>query len=81
MITKVECSGCGGIGRHDNTCPYVPRTAEPTARMSAELKAKCEVCGAKRGEPCVNTLHPGQPLPGRAFHIGRIERTTAKEKK
>jgi hypothetical protein len=40
-------------------------------------KKLCEICGAKQGvngEPddsCRNTLHPGEPLPGREHHHAR----------
>jgi hypothetical protein len=38
--------------------------------MSAEYH--CEVCKAKAHEPCVNTIAPGQPLPGgRDEHLCR----------
>ena len=42
--------------------------------MTDPIKEKCPVCGADVDEPCHNTLHPGEPLPGREFHIGRTER-------
>ena len=42
--------------------------------MSAELEQSCEVCKARKGEPCMNTVTPGEPLPGRIFHVGRVER-------
>jgi hypothetical protein len=40
---------------------------------SDALNESCEVCGAEPGEACRNTLKPGQPLPGRLVHMGRIE--------
>lgn len=42
--------------------------------MSEPIENRCEVCKAKPGEPCVNTIRPGEPLPGRDFHAGRAER-------
>lgn len=42
--------------------------------MNPELAQTCEVCKAPKGKPCVNTIRAGEPLPGRIFHIGRIER-------
>lgn len=36
------------------------------------LEYRCEVCKSKPGEPCRNTIEPGEPLPGREFHIARI---------
>lgn len=46
--------------------------------MSVEYR--CEVCKAKRGEPCTNTITPGQPLPGRAEHLARALPPKPKEK-
>jgi hypothetical protein len=49
-------------------------------------KELCEICGAKQGvkgepdDPCVNTLHPGEPLPGREYHYARTTKATATEK-
>lgn len=37
------------------------------------MKTRCGLCGAKAGEPCRNTIQPGQPLPGRQVHHYRIE--------
>jgi hypothetical protein len=34
----------------------------------------CEICKAKKGQPCHNTIEVGEPLPGRVFHDGRIQR-------
>lgn len=34
----------------------------------AALQTRCGLCGAKPGEPCRNTICPGQPLPGRTVH-------------
>jgi hypothetical protein len=31
----------------------------------------CPVCHARKGEPCMNTIQPGLPLPGRVEHFGR----------
>jgi hypothetical protein len=36
------------------------------------LVNKCEVCKAKSGEPCRNTIRPGEPLPGRSVHYARL---------
>jgi len=35
------------------------------------LDRRCELCGAQPGTACVNTLHPNEPLPGRAHHLFR----------
>ena len=33
----------------------------------------CEVCHAKPGQECSNTINAGQPLPGRAEHLARAQ--------
>ena len=38
------------------------------------LDYPCMVCKAKRDEPCRNRIRPGEPLPGREYHYGRVER-------
>lgn len=35
------------------------------------LDYRCEVCRAKPGQPCTNTIDPDQPLPGRGEHHAR----------
>lgn len=46
--------------------------ADPTSPVvKAALKTRCGLCGAKPGEPCRNTIQPGQPLPGREMHFYR----------
>jgi hypothetical protein len=37
------------------------------------LDWKCELCGAKKGQPCVNTLRPSEPLVGRGEHFARVQ--------
>ncbi len=32
----------------------------------------CEVCKAKPGQECSNTINPGRPLPGRGEHFARV---------
>lgn len=32
------------------------------------LEWSCEVCGAKRGQPCENKINPGEPIPYREQH-------------
>jgi hypothetical protein len=46
-----------------------------TAR-TAQGKAEppCEICKAKAGDECHNTIRPGEPLPGRSEHYARRER-------
>jgi hypothetical protein len=36
------------------------------------LAYRCEVCSAKAGEPCRNTINPAAPLPGRSEHLARV---------
>lgn len=33
---------------------------------------RCEICGAKPGESCSNTINPAAPLPGRSEHLARV---------
>lgn len=30
-------------------------------------------CGSREGQECRNTIRPGEPLPGRRFHLVRSE--------
>lgn len=41
----------------------------------------CIVCKAKPKIPCRNTIHPGQPLPGRDEHYSRSIPPDPKEDK
>lgn len=41
-------------------------------RFQAAMKKKCEICHAKPGRPCWNTVDDAAPLPGRLIHHGRI---------
>jgi hypothetical protein len=36
------------------------------------LAYRCEVCGAKAGQDCTNTVNPESPLPGRSEHLARV---------
>ena len=42
--------------------------------MTDPLSMSCEICKAKEGQPCHNTINPNEPLPGREYHDGRVER-------
>ena len=42
--------------------------------MKDELSHPRPVCNAAKDEPCHKHAAAGEPLPGREFHIGRIER-------
>jgi hypothetical protein len=44
------------------------------------LDHRCEVCNAKPGQPCRNTIQPKEPLPGRATHYARTTKATATER-
>lgn len=46
-----------------------------TARVQAALDTRCGMCGAEPGQPCHNTLQPGEPLPGRRVHFYRMTTT------
>jgi hypothetical protein len=54
---------------------WVDLLAELTHRDSATVKdaltRRCEVCRAKPGEDCNNTLRPGVAMPGRLIHYAR----------
>jgi hypothetical protein len=45
------------------------------------IEFRCEVCQAKPGEPCRNTVKPGEPLPGRVEHHARVLAPKRKERK
>lgn len=42
--------------------------------VRAALGRSCPVCGARKGVECWNTISPGEPLPGRRVHYGRVDR-------
>lgn len=48
--------------------------------MTGPLTRHCQVCQARPKKPCVNTIRPGAPLPGRDVHIARTTNVTADEK-
>jgi len=50
------------------------------ALQQTSLASRCEVCKAKPGQPCTNTIRPGEPLPGRTYHYARTTNLTATEK-
>ena len=41
------------------------------ADMAMSIEYPCPVCHAKPNQDCVNTITPGQPLPGRKEHYAR----------
>jgi len=41
--------------------------------QQTSLAYRCEVCKAKPGQPCTNTIRPGDPLPGRTYHYARTQ--------
>lgn len=45
------------------------------ADIAAALVVRCGLCKARPGEPCRNTIKPGQPLPGREIHYYRVPTT------
>lgn len=45
---------------------------ESDARVQASLGWSCDICKAKVKRFCTNTIRPGEPLPGRVVHIGRL---------
>lgn len=49
------------------------------ARVQAALGWSCDICKARVKHLCVNTIRPGEALPGRVVHIGRLtDRRAAK---
>lgn len=46
---------------------------------TAALSSYCVVCRSRPNRPCVNTIKPGEPLPGRAVHHARSTNVTAAE--
>lgn len=42
-----------------------------SATVVAALTRKCEVCKAKPGVDCTNTINAGGELPGRIVHYAR----------
>ena len=47
--------------------------ADPDSpRVLKALTRRCDLCKAAVGELCTNTIRPGQPLPGRLIHLGRL---------
>lgn len=52
--------------------PDLTRRDDPHVQRALTLR--CEVCRAKPGADCVNTIDPAKPLPGgRIVHFGRAE--------
>jgi hypothetical protein len=53
---------------------------DPTdARIVAALSRTCDLCKARIGQLCTNTIQPKQKLPGRIVHLGRlVDRRKAK---
>ena len=45
---------------------------EADARVQAALGWTCDICLARVKHLCSNSINPGQPLPGRAVHFGRL---------
>lgn len=61
------------------TITTVPHTADlawmsdpEDPRFKQAMKNICEVCDAKRGRPCWNTIDDAAPLPGRLIHYARL---------
>lgn len=49
---------------------YLSDPTDPKFRQA--MKRKCELCGAKPGRPCWNTIDDAAPLPGRLIHHARV---------
>lgn len=62
------CHACG------QTVPRPHPTSDPRPQAVTEaLSRPCDICRAKPGDLCTNPIRPGQPLPGRIVHHGRME--------
>lgn len=47
--------------------------ADPRSKeVAAVLEWSCDICKARVKHLCTNTIRPGQPLPGRVVHYGRL---------
>ena len=67
-IPAATCHACG------QTTPRPHPTSDPRSKAVTEaLSRPCDICRAKPGELCANTIRPEQPLPGRHVHHGRLE--------
>lgn len=42
------------------------------ARVQAALTWTCDICHAGIKHLCDNPIRPGDPLPGRVVHLGRL---------
>lgn len=45
-----------------------------SATVQGALTRKCEVCHAKPGDDCTNTINAALPLPNRVVHFARTGR-------
>ena len=48
---------------HDPQAPHV---------VEAVNARSCDLCGARKGELCRNTIRPNDPIPGRVVHFARL---------
>ena len=42
------------------------------SRVAKALGWTCDICLARVKHLCSNTIQPGEPLPGRVIHFGRL---------
>jgi hypothetical protein len=50
--------------------------SDPTDPHYVEaMRHRCEVCDAKPGRPCWNTIDSEAPLPNRLLHHGRLPKS------
>ncbi|ABE67574.1 hypothetical protein SEA_SANDALPHON_73 [Mycobacterium phage Sandalphon] len=47
-------------------------SADDPRVQAAQAARSCDICKAPKGKPCMNTILPGKPLPGRVIHFGRL---------
>ena len=47
--------------------------SDPNSEVVVEaLTRRCDLCKAEKGTLCRNHIRPGEPLPGRLIHFGRM---------
>ena len=51
--------------------PYAWLSDPDDQRIQTALRWSCDICKAKAGDYCRNTVNPAQKLPGRLVHHGR----------
>jgi hypothetical protein len=69
MPTTHQNSADLEAGRKADALSFLSAPNDP--RFQRAMRNTCEVCDAKRGRPCWNTIDSEAPLPGRLIHHAR----------